>query len=639
MILAAGFGQRMLALSADLPKPIMPLWHTSLLARNMHTLHTWGVREFLVNSHHGATAVFDAARTACPDGCRLTFVHEPTILGTGGGVKNVAWFFGDAPFWLMNADVVALRLDPAPFLERLRRRGTIAACWVDTMRGPRSLRIQRGVITDFATATPGTRGTATFCGLHVIQPDLLRYLPATGFASIIDAYRRAIACGARVAAVEQPNAFWADVGTPARYLQAHWDTAADFANQDVRIDCCVDPSARVHARATCRRTVVWPRAIVGPKADLTDAIVGRHAQINESGTGLITRAITALTPAEADAVIKHHPAKALNALTAITYPARGSRRNYVRITDSQHRLMLMRFDPQHEENARFAPNTRFLRRHRWPVPRILAASASPAAWLLLEDVGHRSLQDLVAENSESALRLYEQVIDHIARLHGPLTEAALDAGLPLMPAFGATLYRYERDLFCNQFLAQHAHGPPTRIDTIREALKRVARLLQRAPLVVLHRDLQSSNIHVRGNRPVFIDYQGMRLGPAAYDIASLLCDPYVRLPDEWRASLLNRYQKNRNAVPLDLTIYGYARIQRLCQALGAFARLGATPQGRSFTAHIPAALAELARALEEGPQLPALHDWVQELLSPNRAESATNAGNKLVPPRPVAPQR
>lgn len=65
----------------------------------------------------------------------------------------------------------------------------------------------------------------------------------------------------------------------------------------------------------------------------------------------------------------------------------------------------------------------------------------------------------------------------------------------------------------------------------------------------MHRDFQSQNIMItKRNIPKIVDYQGARIGPPAYDIASLLGDPYYRLADDMRERLLNYYIKKINVV-------------------------------------------------------------------------------------------
>lgn len=57
----------------------------------------------------------------------------------------------------------------------------------------------------------------------------------------------------------------------------------------------------------------------------------------------------------------------------------------------------------------------------------------------------------------------------------------------------------------------------------------------------LHRDFQSRNIMIHGEQVRFIDFQGGRLGPLGYDLASLLIDPYTGLPEDFRDELFEMY--------------------------------------------------------------------------------------------------
>ena len=61
------------------------------------------------------------------------------------------------------------------------------------------------------------------------------------------------------------------------------------------------------------------------------------------------------------------------------------------------------------------------------------------------------------------------------------------------------------------------------------------------PNYFLHRDFQSRNLFITSGRLRVIDFQGGRLGPLGYDVASLLIDPYVNLSPAWQAELLDYY--------------------------------------------------------------------------------------------------
>ncbi|MCX7591826.1 MAG: phosphotransferase, partial [Kiritimatiellae bacterium] len=125
--------------------------------------------------------------------------------------------------------------------------------------------------------------------------------------------------------------------------------------------------------------------------------------------------------------------------------------------------------------------------------------------------------------------------------------------------------------------------------------------------VLVHRDFQSSNVLLKRHKPVLIDFQGMRFGPAAYDLASLLCDPYVCLPEKFQHEMLRYYAELTGRSFESLwRIYWYAAVQRLVQALGAFARFETRAETREFGQYIGPGFAMLRLALRHVAGLPEL---------------------------------
>jgi len=137
----------------------------------------------------------------------------------------------------------------------------------------------------------------------------------------------------------------------------------------------------------------------------------------------------------------------------------------------------------------------------------------------------------------------------------------------------------------------------------------------------LHRDFQSRNIMITHDRIRIIDYQGGRLGPLAYDLASLLHDPYVGLSSENRAELLHEYTTLlRASVHYDLAQfaaeYFFLSLQRILQMLGAFAFLSSQRGKPFFAAYIRPALENLVSLLArpEGNIFPGLRSLTDQCL-------------------------
>src|SRR5215210_1662770 len=98
MLLAAGLGTRLMPLTSDLPKPMMPVLDRPALAHIVEGLERQGYGELVVNLHHHPDAVRDYF------GERLSYRVEERLLGTAGGVRNAASFFGDESIVVVSGD-------------------------------------------------------------------------------------------------------------------------------------------------------------------------------------------------------------------------------------------------------------------------------------------------------------------------------------------------------------------------------------------------------------------------------------------------------------------------------------------------------------------------------------------------------
>jgi len=600
VVLAAGFGTRMLPLSRDLPKPLMPLWGVPVLERVLCLLKCWGVKQVVINLHHNPGEIFALGRSLAGPDLQINFSFEPEILGTGGALRRAEWFVRGGPLWIVNADVVA-DLKPDALIKAFARRNCIASAWLHPTLGPRTVETSKGWITSFHSARPGSDGTCTFCGITLVSPRILDFLPAGGFAGIIPAYERAMKRGLRVAGVCVPGSTWADVGSPQQYLDAHRQlrpTQGAFA--------AVSRNVIRERNVRIKNSVVWDGAILRAGAVIENAIVGRGADVSGHVRHIAMRADLALEPVERDALKELQ----IDPLYATAFPMgpRGSDRTFTRVSGEKQSVILMRYSLKREENALYCEHARRLRAIGIPVPRVLLDWPERQV-AVLENLGDLSLQEWVpGKPSTVILNMYERVLDSVLVLHEKGTAAA--RRWKLMPPFDARLYEWERDLFADQFLKNELHLPPRRIAEILRDLARVASGLLKARKALIHRDLQSSNILLRRSQPFFIDFQGMRFGSAAYDLASLLCDPYVSLSEPMQEDLLDYYTA-RSTDPDAAKFFWWGAIERLAQAIGAYTRLGKIPGMESFRRHIAPASAMMRRALDHVDGLPSLRAAVE----------------------------
>ena len=105
IVLAAGFGKRVLPLTNTTPKPLLKINNISLLTNTLNFLKKSGIKHFAINTHHLGEQIenFAESNKGIYD---IKIFKEKEILGTGGGIRNALSFFQDKPFISINSDTI-----------------------------------------------------------------------------------------------------------------------------------------------------------------------------------------------------------------------------------------------------------------------------------------------------------------------------------------------------------------------------------------------------------------------------------------------------------------------------------------------------------------------------------------------------
>ena len=104
MILAAGYGKRMMPLTENLPKPLLKIGNESLIERNINALLAAGFNNIIINVSYLGSMIKEHVLEIFPN-ANISFTEEEIPLGTGGGVLNAVGLLGKNPFLLINADI------------------------------------------------------------------------------------------------------------------------------------------------------------------------------------------------------------------------------------------------------------------------------------------------------------------------------------------------------------------------------------------------------------------------------------------------------------------------------------------------------------------------------------------------------
>jgi len=313
VIVAGGFGTRLLPLTANRPKHLLEVGGVPFLEHQVARLAAAGVQHVvLATSYHAdqfAPVLGDGSRW----GIRLSYVQEQEPLGTAGAIRNVAGALGDDPegaVVILNGDVLSGH-DLAAQLEDFETprdgRAVDVSLHLVKVEDPRAFGCvptdADGRVTGFLEKMDEPVSDQVNAGCYVFRRRVVDTIPAGTVVSVErETFPGLVADDALVVGYVE-NAYWRDVGTPAALVAASRDLVTGVATSAatpreaevawVADGAEVDPGAvlshgttvlagvRVGADAVVSGSVLMPGATVGAGALVRDSVVGPGAVVGE----------------------------------------------------------------------------------------------------------------------------------------------------------------------------------------------------------------------------------------------------------------------------------------------------------------------------------------------------------------------
>ncbi len=298
-ILGAGLGTRLRPLTAQLPKPLVPLFHRPLAGWAMDACVRAGIRRFAINTHHlpeawqefgdppaagrpslaGANGQSAVGRSW--QGREVSLFHEPELLETGGGLQNIAAWSGNDPLLIHNGDVfstlpmerliVAHEASGLPVTLALRSQGIARHIALDASQTR---------VVDIHGRLGRADGSHVFTGIYCVSPGFRELLPAGAKISVIPAFLT-LATQGQLGALVLDEGVWLDLGDRRSYLLAHRQLGLGPAIHPQALIAAgarvtgssVGPGAVIEAGAQVRDSVIWPGCHVAGDARLDGCIV------------------------------------------------------------------------------------------------------------------------------------------------------------------------------------------------------------------------------------------------------------------------------------------------------------------------------------------------------------------------------
>jgi mannose-1-phosphate guanylyltransferase len=306
LILAGGLGTRLRPLTYTRPKHVLPIANRPHIEHVFDLLQGHGIDEVALLTSYLADAFGATLDRAEERGIKVDVAIEEEPLGTAGALKNARQSVGDETFLAFNGDVLT-DVDLGRVIEFHRARGALATIVLTPVDDPSAYGVvptaDDGRVLGFIEK-PAREDAPTNlinAGVYVFEPAVLDRIPPDRVVSAErELFPALVADGAPLYALGT-DAYWTDIGTPQKYLQANLDalagryvTDAVDAPGDGRVlvaegaeiapdarvsSACVGAGARIDAGCEVVDSVLLPGATVGAGGVVRASILGEGARV------------------------------------------------------------------------------------------------------------------------------------------------------------------------------------------------------------------------------------------------------------------------------------------------------------------------------------------------------------------------
>ena len=294
VVLVGGFGTRLRPLTLTTPKQMLPVAGRPMIEWSLAHLAAHGIDDAVLSLGYRA----DAFTSAYPDdvcaGVHLTYAVEPEPLDTAGAVRFAARYAGiDDTFVVVNSDVLT-DLDLTALIAFHRERdaeGTIALTPVDD---PSHFGVvptdERGRVTAFVEKPPRHEAPTNLinAGFYVLEPSVIDRIAGDRRVSIErETFPAMVDDGTLYARPD--DAYWIDVGTPERYLQASLDFVDGVRDSELGADVLLPPDLLIDPSAVVERTIVGRGCRILEGARVVDSVL--HGGVIVGAGAIVRRSI------------------------------------------------------------------------------------------------------------------------------------------------------------------------------------------------------------------------------------------------------------------------------------------------------------------------------------------------------------
>jgi mannose-1-phosphate guanylyltransferase len=222
MVLAAGLGTRLRPLTYEITKPMVPVLDRPVMEHIVELLERHGFDEVVANLHYFPDSIREYF------GERLSYRFEEELLGTAGGVRGCADFFGEEPFLVISGDALT-DVDLGALLARHRQTGGVATLAVKQVADTREygvvLHDRDGRITGFQEKPAPEEALSDLgnCGIYLFDQRIFDYFPARPFVDWAQDVFPVLLENDVPFHIHEVREYWNDVGSLSELRQGTFD--------------------------------------------------------------------------------------------------------------------------------------------------------------------------------------------------------------------------------------------------------------------------------------------------------------------------------------------------------------------------------------------------------------------------------
>jgi NDP-sugar pyrophosphorylase family protein/aminoglycoside/choline kinase family phosphotransferase len=563
-ILAAGLGERLRPITDHIPKPLLPILGKPVLQSILEKISLLPVYKIGINLHHKKKLIEDWINQS-PFKKLIELFPEDPILGTGGALKNAESFLSSSIFLVHNSDIIS-DIDLEKLIDSHLSSKNLITLAVHDYPEFNKLEIdEKGFLKGLERAhgmPSGATKLVAFTGISVYSPEFLKFL-SPGVSSVVDAWLNALAKEFKIGTFDVSGCYWKDIGTPVSYAKTVIDELkknGEIVYIHPSVDWCkyveldgyvvVENENVLNKAISLRNCIVLPGSTTETRKGHLTPPIPSLPRIGKRGVRLLPRRVEEgifenciLGPGFKIDLSESEMLGSSGKLDALLIGTGGSERKYYRVKRNNRSAVLMECAAGDPDFQRHIEYTRFFVKHSIPVPELISIESDKII-AYFEDIGDLSLYSWLKcpRGPEEIEEIYKKVIDILILIHISATEHVSECPLLKKRVFDYEYLRWETGYFIERFVEGIKNIKINNQPVLNEEFHRLALKVDSFPKTIIHRDFQSQNIMIKkGCIPRLLDYQGARIGPPAYDLVSILWDPYYRLEDDIRAELLDYY--------------------------------------------------------------------------------------------------